>query len=70
VSWKVNAARDVDSVKMQERNFSWHLHSIKENETNFLQNEINGPQNVLKLKANEMAESQNDRTVGKDEITG
>jgi hypothetical protein len=30
----VNAARQKNSIKMQERNFSWHLHSIKENETN------------------------------------
>jgi len=53
---------------MWERNFSWDLHSIKENETNFLQNEINGPQNVLKLKANEMAESQNERKIKVNEI--
>jgi len=53
---------------MWERKFSWHLHSIKENETNFLQNEINGPQNVLKLKANEMAEPQNERKIKVNEI--
>jgi len=53
---------------MCERNFPWHLHSIKENETNFLQNEINGPQNVLKLKANEMTGPQNERKIKVNEI--
>jgi len=60
---------------MWERNFPWHLHSIKENETNFLQNEINGPQNDRtvkandpKIKANEMAEPQNERKIKVNEI--